>query len=85
MVSIDGLQLSFEYLPNRLRVDGSSHRAVGFLLSVILFLPEGGSDPEYGVAPGQAAVFYNKDRVLGGGWIESTGEVEQDWLAGAEV
>lgn len=42
-------------------------------------------NPEYGVAPGQAAVFYNKDRVLGGGWIESTGEVEQDWLAGAEV
>ncbi len=28
--------------------------------------------PEYGVAPGQAAVFYAGDRVLGGGWIEST-------------
>ncbi|MEY4270070.1 MAG: hypothetical protein RLZZ58_1286, partial [Pseudomonadota bacterium] len=31
--------------------------------------------PEYGVAPGQAAVLYDADdptRVLGGGWIEST-------------
>lgn len=33
--------------------------------------------PEYGVAPGQAAVFYapdqgNGERVLGGGWIEET-------------
>lgn len=28
--------------------------------------------PEYGVAPGQAAVFYAGDRVLGGGWIDST-------------
>lgn len=42
-------------------------------------------NPEYGVSPGQAAVFYNKDRVLGGGWITSTGEVEQDWLAGVEI
>ena len=28
--------------------------------------------PEYGVAPGQAAVLYAGDRVLGGGWIDST-------------
>lgn len=28
--------------------------------------------PEYGVAPGQAAVLYADDRVLGGGWIEET-------------
>ena len=28
--------------------------------------------PEYGVAPGQAAVLYQGDRVLGGGWIEET-------------
>ena len=26
-------------------------------------------EPEYGVAPGQACVFYQGDRVLGGGWI----------------
>ncbi len=25
--------------------------------------------PEYGVAPGQAAVFYDGARLLGGGWI----------------
>ena len=28
--------------------------------------------PEYGVAPGQAAVVYDGDRVVGGGWIERT-------------
>jgi tRNA-uridine 2-sulfurtransferase len=28
--------------------------------------------PEYGVAPGQAAVLYAGDRVIGGGWIEET-------------
>ncbi|AIL12421.1 thiouridylase [Candidatus Paracaedimonas acanthamoebae] len=26
-------------------------------------------EPEYGVSPGQACVFYNGDQVLGGGWI----------------
>ena len=30
------------------------------------------SAPEYGVAPGQAAVIYAGDRVLGGGWIAET-------------
>ena len=28
--------------------------------------------PEYGVAPGQAAVLYAGNRVVGGGWIDST-------------
>lgn len=28
--------------------------------------------PEYGVAPGQAAVIYAGERVIGGGWIEET-------------
>ena len=27
------------------------------------------ASPQYGVSPGQAAVFYRGDRVLGGGWI----------------
>ncbi|MGE5190960.1 MAG: tRNA 2-thiouridine(34) synthase MnmA [Deltaproteobacteria bacterium] len=27
------------------------------------------SEPQFGVAPGQAVVFYDGDRVLGGGWI----------------
>ena len=30
------------------------------------------AQPEYGVAPGQAAVLYEGERVLGGGWIEET-------------
>lgn len=30
------------------------------------------AQPEYGVAPGQAAVIYAGERVIGGGWIEST-------------
>ena len=29
-------------------------------------------DGEHGVAPGQAAVFYDGDRVFGGGWIAAT-------------
>ncbi|WP_176484625.1 tRNA 2-thiouridine(34) synthase MnmA [Sphingomonas spermidinifaciens] len=34
------------------------------------------ASPEYGVAPGQAAVLYSGDRVLGGGWIAATEAVE---------
>ena len=30
------------------------------------------SQPEFGVAPGQAAVLYAGDRVVGGGWIDRT-------------
>ncbi|MGZ9097565.1 MAG: tRNA 2-thiouridine(34) synthase MnmA [Micavibrio sp.] len=28
--------------------------------------------PQYGIAPGQAAVCYNQDRMIGGGWIAAT-------------
>ena len=31
--------------------------------------------PEYGVAPGQAAVIYAGERVIGGGWIDATEKV----------
>jgi tRNA-uridine 2-sulfurtransferase len=40
---------------------------------------------EYGVAPGQAAVLYDGDRVLGGGWIEETIGVDVDMRADAFV
>jgi tRNA-specific 2-thiouridylase len=33
-------------------------------------------DPEFGVSPGQAAVLYDGDRVMGGGWIEETVSAE---------
>ncbi len=35
------------------------------------------TSPEYGVAPGQAAVLYAGDRVVGGGWIDSTEPASQ--------
>ncbi len=38
-------------------------------------------EPEYGVAPGQAAVIYDGSRVLGGGWIESTEPARSGTLA----
>lgn len=31
--------------------------------------------PQYGISPGQAAVFYDDTRVLGGGWITGTDRV----------
>ena len=38
-------------------------------------------NPEYGVAPGQAAVIYDGERVLGGAWIEETRATQ--WVAAA--
>ena len=37
--------------------------------------------PEYGVAPGQAAVLYEGSRLLGGGWIAETEAVEPEAAA----
>lgn len=39
--------------------------------------------PEYGVAPGQAAVLYDGDRVLGGGWIEETASAADSMIMAA--
>ena len=50
-------------------------RSTSRLLPASLRVAEAGraevrlDSPEYGVAPGQACVFYRGDRVLGGGWI----------------
>ncbi|MEM9501125.1 MAG: tRNA 2-thiouridine(34) synthase MnmA [Pseudomonadota bacterium] len=35
------------------------------------------TDPEFGVAPGQAAVIYWGERVIGGGWIDATTSVAE--------
>jgi tRNA-specific 2-thiouridylase len=35
-------------------------------------------EPEFGVAPGQAAVLYDGERVLGGGWIDETFTAEAE-------
>ena len=32
-------------------------------------------EPQYGISPGQAAVFYINDRVIGGGWIFDTDKI----------
>jgi tRNA-specific 2-thiouridylase len=41
------------------------------------------AQPEYGVAPGQAAVAYDGTRLLGGGWIAETAAAEQSALDAA--
>jgi len=41
------------------------------------------AQPEYGVAPGQAAVVYDGTRLLGGGWIGETVAAEQGCLDAA--
>ena len=38
---------------------------------------------EYGVAPGQAAVFYDGSRLLGGGWIAETASAAQSAMNAA--
>ena len=41
------------------------------------------SQPEYGVAPGQAAVLYENTRLLGGGWIAETGALAKSVMDAA--
>ena len=41
------------------------------------------SQPEYGVAPGQAAVLYENTRLLGGGWIAETGALAESVMNAA--
>lgn len=39
------------------------------------------ANPEYGVAPGQAAVLYKGERVMGGGWIQKSLAWDENLLA----
>lgn len=39
------------------------------------------ASPEYGVSPGQACVFYQGERVLGGGWIRQAKTAYEEGLA----
>jgi tRNA-specific 2-thiouridylase len=53
-------------------------RSVSPTASATIYRKQNGSaeihlnSPQYGIAPGQAAVCYDDDRVLGGGWIVET-------------
>ena len=49
----------------RSRAVGATVRPLGGGRFAVAF-----DEPRHGVAPGQAAVCYDGDRVLGGGWIE---------------
>ena len=51
--------------------------------SMITILDDGSArvdfnEPQSGVTPGQAAVFYDGDRVLGGGWIRESGTLDEE-------
>jgi tRNA-specific 2-thiouridylase len=39
------------------------------------------NEPQYGISPGQAAVCYHGDRMIGGGWIVSTDNMRQTQAA----
>ena len=52
--------------PDRGQGDDDADSAVAGSVGCMVEL----DSPAVGVAPGQAAVFYDGDRVLGGGWID---------------
>jgi tRNA-uridine 2-sulfurtransferase len=59
-------------------------RSTSAPIAATVFVREDGAvdvrleQPEYGVAPGQACVFYRDDRVLGGGWITRAVAAERE-------
>ena len=67
--------LDAEPLPAEGRAVAAKLRSAGAPTPARVFpAAEGGAElrleaPQYGVSPGQAAVFYDGPRVLGGGWI----------------
>ena len=58
------VQIRYNGSPQPARLDVSGRDASRFEVQF--------DDNQYGVAPGQAAVVYDGDRVLGGGWIRSS-------------
>jgi tRNA-specific 2-thiouridylase len=60
--------------PEGMRADAKLRSAQAPARATVRPAPDGGAavvfdEPQFGVAAGQAAVFYDGDRVLGGGWI----------------
>jgi tRNA-specific 2-thiouridylase len=70
----DGLTAKVRSLakPVPVRFDPGSPASAGAGLSGAGGVTVQFDQPEYGVSPGQAAVLYDGDRLLGGGWIEET-------------
>ncbi len=67
---LDDAPLAAEGRPVAVKLRSAQAAAPGRVLA----RDDGGAEvrldaPQYGVAPGQAAVFYDGTRVLGGGWI----------------
>ena len=61
-----GLGVSVKVRSTRQPVPARLYRGTGDTAEVVF------DAPEAGVAPGQACVAYDGDRVLGGGWIATT-------------
>lgn len=65
----EGLPVYLKFRSVMKPIPARVQRGNGFAARITL------EDPQYGVSPGQAAVFYDQDRVLGGGWITSAEKV----------
>ncbi|MBL4789414.1 MAG: tRNA 2-thiouridine(34) synthase MnmA [Kordiimonadaceae bacterium] len=66
----EGLPVIAKIRSTRPGVPATLYREAEGLARIVLH------DHEAGVSPGQAAVFYDGDRLLGGGWIKSTVSVD---------
>ncbi|WP_417517313.1 tRNA 2-thiouridine(34) synthase MnmA [Minwuia sp.] len=62
-IPADGLRVKAKIRNNAPATDATIYPPVGGMAQVVF------TAPEFGVSPGQACVFYDGTRVLGGGWI----------------